>query len=107
MVESDTRWLDTGLTADMEDGQMVAIQIEEHKIAIYKVAGAFFATDNICTHAYALLTDGWLDEQIVECPLHGGRFDVTTGEALCEPVTCNLRRFDIRLSDSGRLEVRI
>ena len=56
------------------------------------------ATDNVCTHAFALLSDGWLDGEYVECPLHGGRFEVATGKAMGDPVVCDLRTFPVRVS---------
>ena len=98
------RWHDTGITADMSSGQMVGIQIEDDRIAIYCVNGDFHATDNICTHAFALLTDGWLDNSVIECPLHGGRFDIRSGQALGLPVTRNLRVFPVRVQNL-RIEI--
>jgi nitrite reductase/ring-hydroxylating ferredoxin subunit len=52
------------------------------------------------------LSDGWLDGDIIECPLHGGQFNVRTGQALGDPVTCDLRRFPTRVRD-GRIEVQV
>ena len=49
-------------------------------LALYHVGDAWFCTDNICTHAFALLTDGWLEGHVIECPLHGGQFDIRTGK---------------------------
>jgi len=99
-------WVATGLAADMADGEMVGVPVEGQNIAIYCVAGQLYATNNVCTHAYALLSDGWLDEEFVECPLHGGRFDVTTGEAQGDPVTCDLKTYPVRVAD-GLIEVRL
>lgn len=47
-------------------------------------------THNICIHAYALLSDRWLDGDVIECPLHGGHFEAKTGKGLGAPIT--LRR---------------
>jgi 3-phenylpropionate/trans-cinnamate dioxygenase ferredoxin subunit len=59
----------------------------EQRIAIYRCGETIYATDNICTHAEADLSDGWLDTDdcTVECPLHGARFDLRTGQALSLP----------------------
>jgi naphthalene 1,2-dioxygenase system ferredoxin subunit len=51
----------------------------------------------VCTHAYARLSDGWLDKSEIECPLHAGRFDVKTGKALCPPVTEDIKTYPVRL----------
>jgi nitrite reductase/ring-hydroxylating ferredoxin subunit len=55
------------------------------------------ATDNICTHAFALLSDGWLDGDCIECPLHAGRFDVRTGKALGPPVDEDIKVYPVRI----------
>jgi len=44
-----------------------------------------------------MLTDGLLEDDMVECPLHGGCFNVKTGKALCEPVETDLRVYPTRL----------
>lgn len=99
-------WQPTGISASINEGEMFGVQIQDHQIAIYNVDGKIYATDNICTHAYAILTDGWLDGPFVECPLHGGRFDVTTGQAQGDPVTCDLRIYETRIVDD-KIEVLI
>src|ERR1700733_13851495 len=87
-------------------GQMSAHEIGDILLALYNVDGTVYATDNICSHAFALLSDGWLDGNIIECPLHGGQFNVRTGQALGDPATCDLRRFATRVSN-GRIEVQV
>lgn len=99
-------WLDTGITTSISPGSMVPVRMGGMSIAIYNVDGALYATANICTHAYAVLTDGWLDGDVIECPLHGGRFRVKTGEAIGDPVTCNLRTFPVR-THGGIIQVMV
>jgi nitrite reductase/ring-hydroxylating ferredoxin subunit len=89
---------------DVQPGAMAPFEIGDLQIAIYNLDGEYFATDNICTHGYALLSDGILDNGTVECPLHGGCFDVRNGKALCEPVETDLRVYRTRLSN-GSLEI--
>ena len=85
-------------------GEMVGVEVGEHRLAIYNVDGRFHATQNVCPHQFAILSDGWLDGGIVECPLHGGRFEVATGRVLCEPAEDDLRTYDVRIED-GHVEV--
>lgn len=87
-------------------GQMIGLELGDLKIAIYNVAGQFYATANVCTHQYALLTEGWLDGTLVECPLHGGQFDVTCGRALDGIVDCNLQTYAIREVD-GLIQILV
>jgi nitrite reductase/ring-hydroxylating ferredoxin subunit len=87
-------------------GEMVGVEVGDSRLAIYNVDGTYHVTDNICTHAFAILSDGWLEDGIIECPLHGGRFDVATGEALSEPAECRLRTYPVRIADEY-LEVQL
>jgi nitrite reductase/ring-hydroxylating ferredoxin subunit len=91
-------------TADVAAGAMVAVEIGDLQIAIFHAGGEFFATDNVCSHEYALLTDGLLEDHMVECPLHGACFDVKTGKAQCEPVEIDLRVYQTRLT-GDRVEI--
>lgn len=89
---------------EIQVGTMRPIEIGDMHIAIYNLDGEYFATDNVCTHGFALLTDGFLDDDRVECALHGGCFEIKTGKAVCEPVDIDLRTFRTRLVD-GCVEV--
>lgn len=81
---------------------MIGKTVEGQKLAIYHLEdGRILATANVCTHEYALLTDGWLEGCEVECPLHSGRFDVTTGRALCEPLKRDVRRYEVEVRNGG------
>lgn len=91
---------------EVPEGEMVGVELDSLRLAIYNVANQFFASANVCTHQFALLTDGWLDGSVVECPLHGGQFDVTSGKALGGIVVCDLRTYPVREVD-GMLEVRL
>src|SRR5262245_32070779 len=94
---SSSNWHVLCRDTDIEEGGMMPFEIEELQIAVYRIDGEFFATDNVCTHGFALLTDGILDSDVVECPLHGGMFNVKSGKALCEPVECDLKVYQTRL----------
>jgi 3-phenylpropionate/trans-cinnamate dioxygenase ferredoxin subunit len=68
--------------ADVPEGTGKTFQIGARPIAIFNVAGAFYALDDTCSHAEASLGEGELDpdEMCVECPLHGSLFDLETGK---------------------------
>ncbi len=66
---SENGWHTICQDSDLEDGGMLPFELGNFQIALYKVNGEIYATDNICTHGMALLTDGFLDDDVVECPL--------------------------------------
>ncbi len=91
-------WVRVGSAADVPAGEMQAYEIGRTSLAVFHLDdGSWHATDNVCTHAFAMLTDGWLDGHEIECPLHAGRFDVRTGKGLCPPVDEPLRTFPVRI----------
>ena len=71
--------------------------VDRIEIALVNLDGQFFAVDDVCTHAYASLSEGALSAGELECPLHGGCFDVRTGAAKGGIVTEDLRRFAVRV----------
>lgn len=91
-------WVKVAQAAEIEPGGMKGIEIGSRHIALYNVDGSIYATNNICTHAHAFLTEGYLEDNLIECPLHAGQFDVITGQAMGPPVTCNIETYSVRVS---------
>ncbi len=91
------KWVTVASRSSLDEGEMLGVRVADKQIALYNVAGQIYATDNICTHAFAVLTDGWLDGVEIECPLHAGRFDVTTGKGLGPPIPCDLKTYKVRV----------
>ena len=91
-------WVRVAATGDVAEGAAMPGEINALSLAIYHLAdGKFYCTDNICTHAFALLTDGWLDGNVIECPLHAGQFDVCTGKGLCAPIEEDIKTFAVKI----------
>ena len=70
-------------------------RIEDPAIAVFNVAGTLYAISDICTHAEATLSEGQVEGEIVECPLHGATFDLRTGEALTPPAVEPVQTFPV------------
>lgn len=83
--------------SDVEPGNARLVEAGGRYIALYNVDGALYATDDECSHAEASLSDGWLEEYEITCPLHGAVFDVRTGEALSLPATKPVRTYPVHL----------
>ena len=97
MSAEDRGWVRAARRGDLAEGGAIGVEIGGRSIALYDAAGNLFATDNICTHAFACLSDGWLDGETIECPLHAARFDVRTGKVLDPPATEDLKTYPVRL----------
>jgi naphthalene 1,2-dioxygenase system ferredoxin subunit len=92
-------WMDVMALADVFEGEVMAVNVQGKEIALYEVQGELYATDNLCTHGAARLSDGFLEGREIECPFHQGRFDVCTGKALCAPLTENIRVYPVRIEN--------
>ena len=92
-------WIDAAAFADVPEGDVIGVQVGGKDIALYEVEGEVFATDNICTHGHARMSDGFLEGHEIECPLHQGKFDVCTGKALCAPLTDNIKTYAVRIEN--------
>ena len=92
-------WIDAAALADVPEGDVTCVHVGGKEIALYEVEGEVFATDNICTHGHARLSDGFLEGKEIECPLHQGKFDVCTGQALCAPLTDNIKTYAVRIEN--------
>jgi naphthalene 1,2-dioxygenase ferredoxin component len=96
MADGDN-WVTVARRAALGAGEVLAVEAGGKSIALYNVDGAIYATDNICTHAFANLSDGWLDGDVIECPLHAGRFEVKTGKGLGPPIPCDINTYPARV----------
>ncbi|MBV9829898.1 MAG: non-heme iron oxygenase ferredoxin subunit [Alphaproteobacteria bacterium] len=106
MSGDDTGWVRVAARGDLGDGDVLGVVAGGHDIALYEMDGTVYATDDICSHAYAKLSDGWLDHGEIECPLHAGRFDVKTGKATAPPCIDSVRVYTVRVSGDD-IEVKL
>jgi nitrite reductase/ring-hydroxylating ferredoxin subunit len=83
--------------AELAPGSVLRVDVAGKAIALYNLDGTYYATDDICTHAYASLAEGFLDGATIECPLHGAQFSIKTGEALSPPASEPLATYAVRV----------
>ncbi|EJU15009.1 MULTISPECIES: non-heme iron oxygenase ferredoxin subunit [unclassified Sphingomonas] len=86
--------------ADVTEGEPVAVNRDGlPALAVYCFENRYFATDNTCTHGNAFLTDGYQDGMIIECPFHGGAFDIGSGAPTAFPCQIALKTYKVVLDD--------
>ncbi len=101
MTNARETWVTVADLNAVEAGSVIGVKAGEFDVALYNVDGHIYATHNLCRHAHAYLSDGWLDGEIIECPLHGGRFGVKSGKGLGAPITCDVKSLPVRLEGSA------
>ncbi len=83
--------------SDLETNSAIAVEVDDEPIALYDVDGEVFATSNTCTHAEASLSQGRLRGHVIECCLHGARFDVRTGEVVRMPAVAPVKTYETQV----------
>ena len=94
-------WRNAVDVGDLADGEPVRVRIKETDIALVRLGPRVFGISNICTHALAYLSDGYVDtdDASIECPLHQARFDLETGRRLSGPRCDGLQVFPVKVED--------
>ena len=92
--------------AAIQEEEALGVQIGSHDIAICRLDGQIYAIHNICTHQYARLSDGYIEDGCIECPLHQGRFEIKTGAACGAPVSGTLRVYPVKVEE-GKVWVEL
>jgi nitrite reductase/ring-hydroxylating ferredoxin subunit len=87
--------------SDVPPGSVKAFAVGDHMLAVYNLDGAFYATDDECTHAAASLADGLIDGDVIECCMHMGSFRIPTGEVVAPPCEVPLRTYQVILRPEG------
>ena len=84
-------------TSDIRPGKVIVVQVEGEEIAICNVDGEFFAIADVCTHDGGSLDQGELEGDVIECPRHGARFNVRTGEVVQMPAVVPLDTYEVQV----------
>lgn len=99
-------WVHMCRLDDIDEEDVIRVDHDGHVYAVYRTEDGVFATDGICTHEDADLSEGLVIDNVIECPLHQGRFDIRTGKALSPPVCVNLRSYPTSVHD-GEVYVQL
>jgi naphthalene 1,2-dioxygenase system ferredoxin subunit len=105
-MNDDNPWTDALAASELPTDDVLGLVVNGRDIALHAVGGELYATDNVCTHGQARLCDGFLDGHEIECPLHQGKFDVRTGQPLCDPATEALRTYPVKI-EGERVYLRL
>jgi len=96
-------WIDAGPADRIAREDVAPFEHGGKLYALYRTEDdRFFATDGLCTHEQVDLSDGFVSGTIIECPMHNGRFDFTTGEAKGAPACVDLAAYPVKI-DNGRI----
>jgi 3-phenylpropionate/trans-cinnamate dioxygenase ferredoxin subunit len=96
-----SEWIRLSLDCEVAEGSMIAVTVADRRLILYRTRAGYFVSDRRCTHQGADLLRGYLDGEVIECPVHQGRFNVVTGKALNAPASSPLKTYPVKVDESG------
>jgi 3-phenylpropionate/trans-cinnamate dioxygenase ferredoxin subunit len=99
-------WHEVVEASGLGDDEVVGVKIAGKDVAVCRADGEYFALGNVCTHQFALLSDGVVEDGCIECPIHQGRFDLRTGQPKGPPVNKPVAVYNVKVED-GRVMVEL
>jgi len=100
------QWHDVAGIADVGDGEVIGVAAGGVPVALFKLEGDFFALYDRCSHGQAKLSEGFIEDGKVECPLHQGLICIRTGEPVSPPISREVDVYPVRVV-GDRVEVEI
>ncbi len=97
-------WHEVAALAELDPDFPLGVEVQGHKIGLYRDAEQVFALEDTCPHAYALLSQGFREGGVIECPLHAAQFEISSGKCLNDIGGRDLRCFATRVV-GGRVAV--
>ncbi|AIC15478.1 non-heme iron oxygenase ferredoxin subunit [Nitrososphaera viennensis] len=99
----EEEWVRVCDAGSLSSGELVEFDHRSKKLMVAKMGNDVYATDRICTHAYADLTGGFVNEgeKTVTCPLHLSAFKLTDGAPQNPPATAPLKTYKVKIQDNA------
>lgn len=76
---------------------VIQVHVDGKAVALANAGGQLYAVADTCTHEEASLSDGDIIGTSIECPMHGGRFDLATGAVKALPPVIPVQVYDVRV----------
>lgn len=94
---SESGWTYAGETNTVVEDAPVSVSVGGVAVGVYRLGDGLHAIEDLCPHADALLSHGFVDGDHVECPLHGALFHIPTGKCIKGPAEKDVRPYETRV----------
>jgi len=84
---------------DVAPGTALRVEAGGVIVAVFHIEGAFYVTDDACTHGPGSLSEGYIDGDVIECNFHNGQFDIKTGEVVSPPCMIPVKTYPAKVED--------
>ncbi|MEM7222592.1 MAG: MocE family 2Fe-2S type ferredoxin [Pseudomonadota bacterium] len=99
-------WIKVCAAEEIDEEDVIRFDHGGRTYAVYYTPSGHYATDGVCTHEEAHLADGLVIDDIIECPLHQGRFHIPSGKAKSPPVCVDLKTYPVK-QEAGDLFIQL
>lgn len=82
---------------DLKAGTVIQVEVAGEPVALANTGEELLATSDVCSHEYVMLHEGWLEEDEIECPQHGSKFNMRTGRVLNPPATQPIPAYQVEV----------
>ncbi len=95
-VADQLKWHEVAKTSELSPGEVMYVEVGNDPVALINLDGEFFALHDFCTHQDASLSDGEVTGDEIECPMHGGAFNIRTGQPANFPVVVPVETYMVK-----------
>jgi nitrite reductase/ring-hydroxylating ferredoxin subunit len=93
-------------TDEVKPGTALKVEIDDLALAVFNVGGEFYVTDDLCTHGPGSLSEGYIEDDVVECNFHNGQFNIRTGEVVSPPCMVPIKTYPTLVVD-GKVTIEV
>jgi len=86
---------------EVAPGSAIRVEAADLVLAVFNVAGQFYVTDDACTHGPGSLSEGYVEDDIVECNFHNGQFNIRAGEVVSPPCMVPVKTYPTVVEDGS------
>jgi nitrite reductase/ring-hydroxylating ferredoxin subunit len=86
-------------TDEVAPGTALKVETEGLTLAVFNVSGEFYVIDDLCTHGPGSLSEGYIEDDVVECNFHNGQFNIRTGEVVAPPCMIPVKTYPVLVVD--------
>ena len=86
---------------DVAVGAALKVETGDLVVAVFNVGGQFYVTDDACTHGPGSLSEGYVEDDVVECNFHNGQFNIRTGEVVSPPCMVPVKTYPTVVEDGS------
>lgn len=85
--------------AEVKPGTAVKVEAGGLEYAVFHIDGDYYVTDDQCTHGPGSLSEGVIEDDIVECNFHQGQFNIKTGLPVLPPCIVPVKIYTVTVED--------